>query len=176
MKSEKDTIYKNKIDKSALPHISAEELINEDTWDLFFKLISSYYELLDNEIEERDFTASQRTLMAFNILYGEITTGGFLELIKNGFCNYIFQSIFSETLKSWGAIEMAAIIDQARKIYLLKKVELETADTTQEIFEMYHQYPEFNILDKEFFKIMNSQADKIKRYIQHNIEEFAVVV
>jgi hypothetical protein len=62
--------------------------------------------------------------MVFNILYGEITTGGFLELIKNGFCNYIFQSIFSETLKRWGAIELAVIIDQARKYICLKKSSL----------------------------------------------------
>lgn len=176
MKPEKDTIYKNKKDKKTLSPINIEKLINDNTWNLFFKLISHYYTLLDNDIEDHDLTDSKRTLMAFNILYGELTTGGFLELIKNGYCNYIFESIFSEILKRWGAIELAAIIDQARKIYLLKKVELETAAKTQEIFEMYHHYPEFNILDKAFFKIMNSEADKIKRYIQHHIDEFAIVV
>lgn len=175
MKPDKDTFYINKTDNKTLPHINIEELVNDDTWDLFFKLISNYYKLLDNQIEEHDLTDAQRTLMAFNILYGEITTGGFLELIKNGHCDYIFESRFSETLKKWGAIELAAIIDQARKIYFLKKTELETAITTHEILEMYHHYPEFNNLDNKFFKIMNSQADKIKTYIQQHINEFAIV-
>ncbi len=40
MKPDKDTFYKNKTDKKKLPHINIEELINDDTWDLFFKLIS----------------------------------------------------------------------------------------------------------------------------------------
>ncbi|WP_166638482.1 DUF4375 domain-containing protein [Flavobacterium sp. 245] len=176
MKPDKDTFYKNKTDKKTLPHINIEELINDDTWDLFFKLISNYYKLLDNQLEEHDLTDAQRTLMAFNILYGEITTGCFLELIKNGYCNYIFEFRFSETLKKWEAIELAAIIDQARKIYFLKKTELETLITTYEIFEIYHHYPEFNVLDNAFFKIINFQADKIKRYIQHHIDEFAIVV
>ncbi|SDZ66077.1 protein of unknown function [Flavobacterium aquidurense] len=176
MKQDKDTFYINKTDKKTLPHINIEELINDDTWDLFFKLISKYYKLLDNQIEEHDLTDAQRTLMAFNILYGEITTGGFLELIKNSHCNYIFEFKFSETLKKWGAIELAAIIDQARKIYFLKKIEIETAITTHEIFEIYNHYPEFNILDNGFFKIMNVEADKIKRYIQLHIDEFVIVV
>lgn len=176
MNPEKDIIYKNKTDKKTLQGLNIEELINDDTLDLFFKLLSGYYEILDNEIEDHDFTAAQRTLMAFNILYGEITTGGFLELIKNQYCNYIFESIFSETLKKWGAIELATIIDQAREIYISKKVELETTRSNHEIFEMYQYFPEFNALDNEFFKVMNSQADKIKRYIQHHIDEFAIVV
>ncbi|MNL26379.1 hypothetical protein D3C87_1479020 [compost metagenome] len=176
MKTEKETIEKIKTQKKTLPYIKKEELLNynDNTWDLFFLLLSNYYEIMDIETED-DFTDSQRTLIAYNIMYGEITTGGFLELIKNGYGSTIFESIFSETLKKWGAIEMAAHVDKAKEIYFENKSELEIARTSEDIFEMYQQYPEFNVLDNEFFKIMNSEADKIKQYIQQHINEFAIV-
>ncbi|OXA75164.1 hypothetical protein B0A65_22380 [Flavobacterium frigidimaris] len=175
MKIEKETIGKIKTQKT-LPHIKKEELINyyDNTWDLFFLLLSKYYEIMDT-VAEDNFTDSQHTLMAYNILYGEITTGGFLQLIKNGHGNYIFESLFSETLKKWGAIEMAVQIDKAKKIYFENKEELEIARTTEDLFDMYPNYPEFNFLDKEFFRVMNSESDKIKIYIQQNIHDFAIV-
>ena len=176
MDKEKETIKKNKTQKKTLPHINKEELINysDNTWDLFFLLLSNYYEVMDIETEDI-FTDSQHTLMAYNIMYGEITTGGFLELIKNGYGSYIFESLFSETLKKWGAIEMAAHIDKAKKIYIDNKEELEILRRDEDIFEMYRQYPAFNALDNEFFRIMDSEADKIKRYIEQHIADFAIV-
>ena len=108
-------------------------------------------------------------------MYGEITTGGFLELIKNGYGSYIFESLFSETLKKWGAIQMAVNIDKAKEIYFENKFELEIARKAEDFFEMYQQYPAFNALDNEFFKIMNSESDKIKRYILKNINDFAII-
>lgn len=176
MKTEKKTIEKIKNHKKTLPQIKKEEFLNyiDNTWDLFFLLLSNYYEIMDIETED-DFTNSQHTLMAYNIMYGEITTGGFLELIKNGYGSYIFESLFSETLKKWGAIEMATTIDKAKKIYYKNKFELEIARTTEDIFDMYHQYPAFNVLDKDFFRIMNSESEKIKSHILQNINDFAVV-
>lgn len=176
MKKEKVKVNKYETYKKTLPHIKKEDLTIDNTWDLFFKLLSSYYDILDTKkINHDDLTEAQQTLMGYNILYGEITTGGFLQLIKNGYGGYIFEHIFTQTLKGWGAIEMSGLIDKAKEIYFHKKIELEIASATQEIFEMYQHYPELNILDKEFFKIMNSEADKIKRYIQNNINEFAIV-
>ncbi|MNX82419.1 hypothetical protein D3C86_1141480 [compost metagenome] len=176
MKTEKETIEKTKTHKKTLLYIKKEEFLNykDNTWDLFFLLLSNYYEIMDIKTED-DFTDSQRTLITYNIMYGEITTGGFLELIKNGYASYIFESIFSETLKKWGAIEMAVHINKAKEIYFHNKTELEIARTSEDIFDMYKQYPEFNVLDNEFFRIMNSEADKIKQYIQRHINEFAIV-
>ena len=160
-----------------LPHIKEEKLrsLDGNTWDLFYMLLSSYYEILDNNIADDDFTDAQRTLMAYNILYGEITTGGFLEMIKNGYSSYIFDPIFSETLEHWGALETSALVNKAKEIYYQNKVEIEISSTTGEIYEMYHQYPEFNILDNNFFKIMNSESNKIHLYIQNHIDKFAVL-
>ena len=176
METQKETIEKINKHKKTLPHIKKEELLNynENTWDLFFLLLSNYYEIMDIETED-DFTDSQHTLIAYNIMYGEITTGGFLELIKNGYGSYIFESLFSETLKKWGAIQMAVNIDKAKEIYFENKFELEIARKAEDFFEMYQQYPAFNALDNEFFKIMNSESDKIKRYILKNINDFAII-
>ena len=114
--------------------------------------------------------------MAFNILYGEITTGGFLELIKNGYGSYIFESLFSQTLKKWGLIEMAVQIDKAKKIYFENKAELETLRTAEDVLEMYKRYPDLNTLDNAFFRIMNSEAEKIKTHIEKHIHDFAIAI
>lgn len=174
----KENINTKKINpnKSSLPYIREEELLNHNhnTWELFYLLLSKYYENMDAGTED-DFTNSQHTLMAFNILYGEITKGGFLELIKNGYGSYIFESLFSETLKKWGVIEMAAYIHQAKEIYFKHKDELEIARKEEDIFEMYQQYPAFNALDNKFFRIMDSETDKIRQYIEKHFNEFAIL-
>ena len=176
MKIEKKSTEKTTTDKKKLPYIKKEELLNysDNTWDLFYLLLSKYYEITDIGTDD-NFSDPQDTLMAYNILYGEITTGGFLELIKNGYGSYIFESLFSEILKKWGAIETAAHLNKAKKIYFENKSELEIARTAEDIFDLYPKYPEFNDLDKDFFRIMNSEADKIKQYIQQHISEFAIV-
>ena len=70
---------------------------------------------------------------------------------------------------------MAIHINKAKEIYFQNKTELEIAKTPEDLFDMYKQYPEFNVLDNGFFKIMNSESDKIKLYIQQHINEFAIV-
>lgn len=175
MKMEENiNIEKINPNKNTLPCIKKEELLNHNTWELFYLLLSKYYEIMDAGTEY-DFTDSQHTLMAFNILYGEITRGGFLELIKNGYGSYIFESHFCETLKKWGALEMAAHIHKAKEIYFVNKDEIEIVRKEQDIFEMYQHYPAFNALDHEFFRIMDSETDKIRHYIQQNFKEFAIL-
>lgn len=178
MKIEKKTGGKKiKTNSKSLPRIKKEKLLScyENTWDLFFLLLSNYYEIMNMKTDD-NFTNEQHTLIAYNILYGEITTGGFLELIKNGYGAYIFETQFSETLKKWGAIEMAVHIDKAKKIYFANKSNLEIITASNEIFDIYRHYPEFNALDNHFFKIMNSESEKIKVYIQKNLNDFAILV
>ena len=176
MKKENEMILEIEKGNKTLPQIDMKELeiANENTWDLFFLLLSKYYEIIDT-VTEDEFNNSQHTLMAYNILYGEITSGGFLELIKNGYGTYIFDTLFSETLKKWGVIEMANNIDKAKEIYFENKSDLEIARTPEELSQMYQRYPAFNKLDNEFFRIMNSEAEKIKSHILQHINDFAIV-
>ena len=81
------------------------------------------------------FSAAQHTLMAFNSLYGEVSNGGFLQLIQNGYGSYIFDNPFSEHIKEWGAVEIAKIVDDANSI--MRKLNSIVSDLPNEITQCW---------------------------------------
>jgi hypothetical protein len=166
--------------KNTLPKITKQEILEakENTWDFFFLLLSKYYELMDGQYDEteNEFNTAQHTLMAYNILYGEVTNGGYLSLIQNGYGGYIFETLFSETMKVWGIKEMAINIDKAKEIYLVHKPFLEMERTEEQFSRMYQEFPHFNSIDKDFFKIMDDESEKIKIHIQENMSDFATAI
>ncbi|MCV9928555.1 DMP19 family protein [Flavobacterium sp. LS1R49] len=176
MKAEVKMITHNK----TLPKITKEEILktNEDTWGFFFLFLSRYYEIIDNGYYaniENEFNNSQHTLMAYNILYGEVTNGGFLELIQDGYGTYIFDTLFSDIIKSWGISKMAQNINKAKTLYFDNKTYLETKRTPEQYAEMYKEFPYFNSLDNEFFQIKDSETEKIKLHILDRIGDFAII-
>lgn len=90
-----------------LPKIKAEvigKMQHEDSpWDFLYLFIDEYYRMMerDKSIIEY-FNPLQHTLLAFNYLYCQVCNGGFIQLIKNRYGAYIFESLFTETIKQWG--------------------------------------------------------------------------
>ena len=53
---------------------------------------------------------TQHTLLAYHFLREEITQGGFVQLIQNGYGGYVFGNPTAKALKIFGAAYMAKII------------------------------------------------------------------
>ncbi|KAF2515580.1 DMP19 family protein [Flavobacterium foetidum] len=179
-KNNEKTSAEIKFQKLNLPIITKKEFsdASSDSWDLFYLLLSKYYEILYLDPAEglhSEADVCQHTLMAYNILFGEVTNGGFLQLIHNGYADYIFSTSFSKTLHLWGASSMASIINKAAKIYLKNKIEIEVERSTNELSDLYSKYPEFNSLDHKFFHVMYSETEVIKNYILRHTKDFAMI-
>lgn len=163
-----------------LPRLKKSDLdkSKDDTWDYLFHFIDAYYKILDADPTGDvfdEFSTEQHTLLAYNTVYGEVTNGGFLQLIQNGYGAFIFEDPFAENIELWGAKETAKIVNQAKLIYDKNKDDLEKETTIEEFSEMYKQYPEFEPLDDQFYDIMDNDVEIVRKYVENNILKFAVI-
>lgn len=150
----------------------------EDAWDFLLLFIDQYYQFIasnpGDELDE-DFNEDQFTLLAFNALYGQVTNGGFLQLILNGYGEDVFESTFTEELKRWGAEQTAQLVEEVKLLYMQHKADLEREVTLEEFSEMYEKYPEFEPFDDQFYEIMDSQTEIVKEYVEKNLHHFASI-
>jgi tetratricopeptide (TPR) repeat protein len=151
----------------------------EDAWDFLSIFLHKYFALMkmkpDGE-KTTGFNNSQHTLLAYNILHGQVTNGGFIQLIHNGYGGYIFDGPFSDIAKSWGAVKTAEIIDKARIVYEKHKEELEQEKTPEEFSELYTKIKEFEELETEFYAVMDKETEIIRKYVEKNTNDFVIGV
>ncbi len=165
---------------NTLPEISENEInkAKNDIWDFLFLFIDKYHEMMTNKPDEdmaQNFNNSQHTLMAFNFLYGQVCNGGFLQLIQNGYGNYVFDSPFVEDIRIWGAEKIADIVEDAKVIYEKNREELEKEITIEEFSAMYKEFTEFEPLDDRFYEVMDIEIKKIKDWVENHLSDFAVI-
>jgi hypothetical protein len=165
--------------KGILPEIEKEavERAKNDAWELIYLFGRKYYEMIEKNGEKitEQFSEHQHTLMAYKYLDSEVCNGGFIQLIHNGYGNYIFNSSFSEHLKSWGAEKSSEIVEKARMIYNKYKKELEEEKSAEEFSELYKKITEFEPLEDEYYKINDDETEKVKKYIETHLDDFAVI-
>ena len=178
-----------------LPEIKETELVKrkqeKDGWDFLFLFTDKYLEMVvkNNEIIQ-EFNKSQLTLLGYNYLYGEVNNGGFIQLIENGYGGLIFNNQFSETIKSWGAEKIAEIVAEANVIYNKHKEKLDSATAKlkeaktskeaekamEESSKLYEEITEFEPLEDMFYGVMDQETVKIRKYVEKNANEFALIV
>jgi len=171
-----------------LPKIKKKEIEKSfnDAWDFLFVFIDKYHKIMDQDATGeiwKSFNDAQFALLTYNILDAEVNNGGFIQLIFNGY-GYIFESSFSETIKTWGAIKTAEILEEAKVLYDKYKDEIIAArspDPTEEAMEkfsqLYSKFKDFEALDDKFYTDdVAQETENIKKYIENNLDEFCVVV
>ncbi len=165
-----------------LPPITQNEIdqAKEDTWDYLFLFLDKYDEIISSSPKDEDevldeFTDEQHILMEFNVLYGQVTNGGFIQLIQNGYGPYLFDNPFAEGIRAWGASTIAEIVDQAKVIYDTHRDDLEKERSLEEFSKMYKAYPDFEPLEDKFYQIMDEELEIIKNFVANNIHLFAIL-
>ena len=119
---------------------------------------------------------TQHTLLAYHFLREEITQGGFVQLIQNGYGGYIFDNPVAKALKIFGAADMAKIIYKAKEIYDANKEELERETTEEEFTAMYVDFEAFDDLEEKFFEIEEGQTAIIAAYVDEHIADFGEII
>ncbi|MDR2104525.1 MAG: DUF4375 domain-containing protein [Deferribacteraceae bacterium] len=154
----------------------ARELFSSD-WDFLFIFLNKYSAILKiTPDDEKQFALSdaQHTLCAYHFFHREVTNGGFIQLIHNGFGPYIFESPFVENIRLWGAERTADIIDKAELVYNIHKDKIEKEMTDKEFSELYSKLTDFEKLEKKLYKIMDEETKIIRDYIEEHLDEFVI--
>jgi hypothetical protein len=167
-----------RLSKSEKKRLQERDQRDCENWDYLFTFLSAYFEASEScsaSETANKFNASQHTLLAYNCLVGEVTNGGFIQLIHNGYGSYVFDSPFLETIKSWGLEKIAEITQEAKTYYLKYKAELESEKTPEEFSQLYSDIKVFEPLETRFYDAMIDETEKLRKYIELHANDFVFV-
>ena len=122
-----------------------------------------------------ELNSDQITLLAWDVLHEEVMDGGFVQLIHNGYGPFIFKNPFAKAVKLWGMRELSKLVYDAHTLYVKYHEPLEKDCTDDEFMALFEQFPEFDDMDDEFVEKEEAWTEQIARYIDENIDRFAIV-
>ena len=100
-----------------------------DGMDAFINVFTDkYLEVMGDQWTAENMaklTGEQHSLLAYRIFRDEIMSGGFCQLIQNGYGGYIFDNPFAKVMRLWGADGFSKLIYKAKKIYDANKDDLQ---------------------------------------------------
>lgn len=148
--------------------------------DEFIQVFTDKYkEVIGGELTAETMpllTGEQHSLLAYQIFRDEIMTGGFCQLIQNGYGAYIFDNPFAKVMRLWGAEELSKLVYNAKKIYDAHREDLEKERTEDEFMAMYEQYEAFDELEEKYFEMEEQVTAQVATYVDEHIGQFAEII
>ena len=120
-------------------------------------------------------SADQITLLGWNFLRNEVLEGGYIQLIHNGYGEFIFHNPFGAAMRAWGLVELGKQIVKAGKYYERYREEIEQDMSYDDFMALYEQMPEFDDLDDYFVEKEEQWTEQIAQYIDEHINNFATI-
>ncbi len=105
-----------------------------------------------------ELSEGQQLLIAYDYLRTQVGQGGFIQFIQNGYVSLLPNII--EQLMMVGANEMALVLDDVLKVYVLNRELLNRQTTVEEFAKLYDEFKEFEIIDERWYKL-NLPAEKL---------------
>lgn len=161
-----------------LPKINKSDLLekSDDAWGYLSLFALKYFEMINNDSKIiKKLNISQQSLLAFTYLDSEVSNGGFIQLIQNGYGGYIFESPFSRIIKSWGCKEIADIVNRGRILYDKYRIKIEGEKSLEEFSQLYSVITDFEPLEYRYYEVKDNEMEFIKKYIEINMSEFAII-
>lgn len=141
--------------------------------------IDAYLKVINGKLTAENMdqlNGSQHSLLAWHFFSTEMSEGGFVQLIQNGYGSYIFGNPFAKAMKQFGAMELGKLIYKAKEIYDPNKAELERETSEEEFNAMYVDFEVFDELEEIYFDIEEEQTSLIAAYVDNHIGEFAEII
>lgn len=125
----------------------------------------------------QQLTADQMTLLCWDTLHEEVMSGGFIQLIHNGYGSFIFKNPFAKALnKMWSMRELSKLLYEVHTLWLQNRDELERDCTDDEFMALYERFPQFDDYDDWFIENEESLTEHIAHYVDENMEKFATII
>lgn len=143
-------------------------------WDLFLQpLHEELYKRQDFNFMD-DLSEGQQLLLSYDYIQMQVLQGGFIQLIQNGYIGLL------PTMPQWlmvvGCNEVAKVIDDVLKVYVLNREAMERKTTVEEFAQLYNEFREFEALDETFHKEHPKTMDTLLKYAVHHHNEFIKLV
>ncbi|MCW3466169.1 DMP19 family protein [Chitinophaga nivalis] len=165
-----------------LPTVKKEIIAaaREEDWDFIYAVLEPYQDAVEEAEDEfallDQLSDDQQVLLTYDALYGQVTNGGFLQLIHNGYGQFVFENSFIDDLQRWSLQETAALLRQAEAIYVAHKELLEEERELEAFSRLYKEFTHFEPLDSAFYDIMDEEVTRFRKYLETNLASFIKVV
>lgn len=120
-------------------------------------------------------SADQITLLAYSVLRDEVMSGGYIQLIHNGYGGFIFMNPFARAVKEWGLVDLARHVRKVIPLYKKYRERIEADCTDDEFMALFEQMPEFDDYDDDFVMNEEQWTAQVACYIDDHIDKFAVI-
>lgn len=167
--------------KSAyLPVVSREAINaareNED--------VNEFYDLLAQPLHEElyrrktfdfldELSDGQQLLLAYDYARMQVGQGGFIQFIENGYISLLPSMI--EQLYKIGADDMARVMDDVLKVYVLNRELLSKPNTVEEFAQLYDELKEFEGIDGRFGSFNDKTVKLMLDYAFAHLDEFVTI-
>ena len=164
-----------------LPEIKAEDLEaaqvaadNEVLWDLFLQpLHEELYRRQDFSFMD-DLSEGQQLMLSYDYVQMQVLQGGFIQLLQNGYVGLL--PSMPQWLSVIGCDEMAKVIDDVLKVYVLNREALDKKTSVEEFAKLYAEFSEFEALDESFHIQHPKTIDMLLKYAVTHHSEFIKLV
>ena len=112
----------------------------------------------------------QQLLLTYDYLQMQANQGGFIQFINNGYIGLLPAMV--EQLYKLGANEMAQVLDDVLKVYVLNRDLLESAKSVEAFAKLYEELKEFEIIDERYSKLNKPTTKLLLDYALKHIAEF----
>lgn len=119
--------------------------------------------------------ADQLTLLGYVALRDEVMDGGFIQLIHNGWGDFIYKNPFDKAVRAWGLPELCSIVRHTHKLFTACRLDIERDMTDEEFMSLYEKYPQFDDYDDEFVEQEEAFTNVVAHYIDGHIDHFATI-
>lgn len=119
--------------------------------------------------------ADQITLWAYHVLHEEVMDGGFVQLIHNGYGDFIFKNPFAKALKGWGLRDLSKMLYEVHTLFNKYRHDIERDCTDEEFMSLFERFPEFDDYDDTFVENEEQWTAMVAAYIDDHIENFAEI-
>lgn len=105
-----------------------------------------------------ELSPGQQLILAYDYMRTQVVQGGFIQFIQNGYIRLLPSLI--EQLNMVGGFEMAVVLDDVLKVYVLNMEILGRTTTVEEFARLYEEFKEFEIIDQRYANL-NLATEKL---------------
>ena len=146
--------------------------------DQYIRALTDHYrEVVGGALTEATMerlNADQHTLLAYRILMDEVSEGGFIHLIQNGYGQYVLGGPFPMVMKKiWGFAEFGKFMYDVRKEYNRNREALEQELDEEQFMALYEEQDAMNNFGDDFLDDWEeTMTPAIAAYVKKNEERF----
>ena len=164
-----------------LPKISRKKLEElTDPWDYFYAILDLYFDEMDDKWDDyvwERVNDDQAVLLIYRNLSAQVSNWWFVQMIYNWYWYSVFETIFMDLIKQTWLEKTFEVLTEAKKYYEKYKEKFENVDREDwdAFSNLYKECPEFEKIDDKFYKIWDSDANILLKYVKENISNYVIL-